>query len=94
MNKDNKNTEVNNTDKKLHISDVSDSCLSRFKLGIKKYGFEHTIDSDVPKEYVRIYDENSKKFFNEMPFDVFIVKLDRSLLSLSEDKFAIKEFWL
>jgi hypothetical protein len=27
MNKDNMNTEVNNTDKKLHISDVSDSDL-------------------------------------------------------------------
>lgn len=50
MNKDNKNTEFDNTDKKLHISDVSDSCLSRhdrLKLGIKKYGF----NSDFMRAY-------------------------------------------
>lgn len=66
MNKDNKNTEVKNTDKKLHISDVSDSCLSRedrFKLGIKKYGF----DSDFMREYNSLrmqirYDEDDEFF--------------------------------
>ena len=31
MNKDNKNTELDNTDKKLHISDVSDSTKSQYK---------------------------------------------------------------
>ena len=31
MGKDNKNTEVDNTDKKLHISDVSDSIQERIK---------------------------------------------------------------
>lgn len=31
MNKDNKNTEVNNTDKKLHISDVSSSASNGFR---------------------------------------------------------------
>ena len=31
MDKDNKNTEVNNTDKKLHISDVRNSIQERIK---------------------------------------------------------------
>jgi hypothetical protein len=31
MNKDNKNIELNNTDKKLHISDVSDSLFDKLK---------------------------------------------------------------
>ena len=31
MNKDNKNTEVDNTDKKLHISDVSDDFVNWFE---------------------------------------------------------------
>ena len=31
MNKDNKNTELENTDKKLHISDVSDSSLIKYR---------------------------------------------------------------
>jgi hypothetical protein len=31
MNKDNKNTEVDNTDKKLHISDVRNSIQERIK---------------------------------------------------------------
>ena len=51
---------------KLHISDVSDSCLSRedrFKLGIKKYGF----DSDFMREYNSLrmqirYDEDDEFF--------------------------------
>jgi hypothetical protein len=37
MNKDNKNTEVDNTDKKLHISDVSDSLFDRLKEVIIEY---------------------------------------------------------
>ena len=31
MNKDNKRTEIDNTDKKLHISDVSSSVYNRFR---------------------------------------------------------------
>ena len=66
MNKDNNNTELDNMNKKLHISDVSDSCLSRedrFKLGIKKYGF----DSDFMREYNSLrmqirYDEDDEFF--------------------------------
>ena len=37
MNKDNKNTELKNTDKKLHISDVSDSLFNRLKELIVEY---------------------------------------------------------
>jgi hypothetical protein len=66
MGKDNKNTEVDNTDKKLHISDVSDSCLpkiDRLKLGIKKYG----INSDFMRSYHAmraciIYDKDDEFF--------------------------------
>jgi hypothetical protein len=42
----NKNTELNNTDKKLHISDVMVSSFDRFGAGIKKYGY----DSEFRKE--------------------------------------------
>jgi mRNA-degrading endonuclease YafQ of YafQ-DinJ toxin-antitoxin module len=35
MNKDNKNTEVNDTDKKLHISDVSKRYSKDFKFTLK-----------------------------------------------------------
>jgi cell division protein FtsB len=41
MDKDNKNLELDNTDKKLHISDVSDSDLIN---QIKKYKNELLID--------------------------------------------------
>jgi hypothetical protein len=66
MNKDNKNVNVDNTDKKLHISDVSDSCLpkiDRLKLGIKKYG----INSDFMRAYHAmraciIYDKDDEFF--------------------------------
>lgn len=37
MNKDNKNTEVENTDKKLHISDVSGSSSTQMWKDIKKW---------------------------------------------------------
>jgi hypothetical protein len=41
MNKDNKNTELDNTDKKLHISDVITSCLrQRTKIFCVKCGDE------------------------------------------------------
>ena len=46
MNKDNKNTELNDTDKKLHISGVMVSSFDRFGAGIKKYGY----DSEFRKE--------------------------------------------
>jgi hypothetical protein len=49
MNKDNKNTKVNNTDKKLHISDVSGSALDdnilKVLLGYNDYLFTF-IDRD------------------------------------------------
>ena len=35
MNKDNKNTELDNTDKKLHISDVSNSKLQKLEEFLK-----------------------------------------------------------
>ena len=37
MNKDNKNRELDNTDKKLHISDVSDSSCTQMWKDIKKW---------------------------------------------------------
>jgi hypothetical protein len=37
MNTDNKNEELDNTDKKLHISDVSDSLFDRLKEVIIEY---------------------------------------------------------
>jgi hypothetical protein len=47
MNKDNKNTELNDTDKKLHISDVSDSkkfskedIINNFRTFINTKGFD------------------------------------------------------
>jgi hypothetical protein len=49
MNKDNKNTEVDNTDKKLHISDVSDSLFDRLKEVIIEY-CSLTDDSSIDTE--------------------------------------------
>jgi hypothetical protein len=40
MNKDNKNTEVNDTDKKLHISDVMVSLIGR---KVKYNGIKYTV---------------------------------------------------
>jgi hypothetical protein len=40
MNKDNKNTEPNDTDKKLHISDVMNSTLTEICLDIFEAGIE------------------------------------------------------
>jgi hypothetical protein len=57
MNKDNKSTEVDNTDKKLHISDVSDSLIGK-KLIYK--GNEYTIiDKHNTSDFVIIDDENN-----------------------------------
>ena len=64
----NNEDEIDNVEKELRISGVSDSCLSRedrFKLGIKKYGF----DSDFMREYNSLrmqirYDEDDE-FFNK-----------------------------
>ena len=38
MNTENKSTELNDTDKKLHISDISDSVIKKF-LSTKKYKY-------------------------------------------------------
>ena len=43
MDKDNNNTKVDNTDKKLHISDVMNSFLEDFVIGAKKQ--KHTINT-------------------------------------------------
>ena len=37
MDKDNRNTELDNTDKKLHISDVSDSLFKKLKSEMIEY---------------------------------------------------------
>ena len=50
MNIDNKNTEVDNTDKKLHISDVMDSEL--FELSFENYtDVAPLIEDDIISEY-------------------------------------------
>jgi hypothetical protein len=57
MNSENKSTELNNTDKKLHISDVSDSLIG--KKVIWK-GKEYTIvDKHNDSDFVMIDDENN-----------------------------------
>ena len=62
MDKDNKNTEVNKTDKKLHISDVSDSSKNQIVLrnGVGEVVFDYCklIDSDdleKAKEYLKVW---------------------------------------
>jgi hypothetical protein len=50
MEKDNKNIELDNTDKKLHISDVIDSEL--FKLSFENYiGVAPLIEDDIISDY-------------------------------------------
>jgi hypothetical protein len=49
MNKDNKNIELNNTDKKLHISDVSDSLFDKLKEVMIEY-CSLTDDSSINDE--------------------------------------------
>lgn len=55
MDKDNKNTELNDTDKKLHISDVSiqycDACEQKRKHTKKKYGLECNICGWLKEQY-------------------------------------------
>ena len=62
MDKDNKNTEVNNTDKKLHISDVSDSSKNQIVLrnGVGEVVLDYCklIDSgdlEKAKEYLKVW---------------------------------------
>jgi hypothetical protein len=71
MNKDNKNTEVNNTDKKLHISDVIHSISPQILKELYQMGFddgwnemsntEYSHDSEV-KGFDKVIEELYKKY--------------------------------
>lgn len=78
MNKDNKNTEVNNTDKKLHISDVSFSDLKKYTDYLieqyKKINNTHYEDS-------RIY-WDLKQFSNDGRIKDLIEKTDDTNLKI------------
>jgi hypothetical protein len=77
MDKDNKNTELNNTDKKLHISDVmvSSDCKCknctgqieyyRFRLGIKKYGYESEFRKVYQSMTAQLRHDELNEFFDE-----------------------------
>jgi hypothetical protein len=71
MNKDNKNTEVDNTDKKLHISDVIHSISPQILKELYQMGFddgwnemsntEYSHDSEV-KGFDKVIEELYKKY--------------------------------
>ena len=71
MNKDNKNTEVNDTDKKLHISDVRQRLINHIETRINYFSGgeemkslgEISTDRDIVKEL-----ESWKKIINDDNF--------------------------
>jgi ABC-type uncharacterized transport system ATPase component len=71
MNKDNKNTEVNDTDKKLHISDVRQRLINHIETRINYFSGgeemkslgEISTDRDIVKEL-----ESLKKIINDDNF--------------------------
>ncbi len=62
MNKDNKNTELNDTDKKLHISDVSCSSISREDINKQAYLVMSNINAT--KIMTNISDSNHETLMN------------------------------
>jgi hypothetical protein len=62
MNKDNKNTKVDNTDKKLHISDVSCSSISRDDINKQAYLVMSNINAN--KIMTNISDSNHETLMN------------------------------
>jgi hypothetical protein len=65
MNKDNKNTELNDTDKKLHISDVSCSYISREDINKQAYLVMSNINGIKVRTNIeeQQYDVMMKSFF-------------------------------
>jgi len=64
MNKDNKNTEVDNTDKKLHISDVMNSTFTEFRNNVfcRRDSNQHKAKK-LWKEISSIMDNSDKTLF-------------------------------
>ncbi len=62
MDKDNKNTELDNTDKKLHISDVSCSSISREDINKQAYLVMSNINAT--KSMTNISDKNHETLLN------------------------------
>jgi len=62
MNKDNKDTELNDTDKKLHISDVSCSSISRDDINKQAYLVMSNINAT--KIMTNISDKNHETLMN------------------------------
>jgi hypothetical protein len=62
MNKDNKNTELNDTDKKLHISDVS--CSSICREDINKQAYLVMSNINATKIMTNISDSNHETLMN------------------------------
>jgi len=67
MNNDNKRDEVNNTDKKLHISDVMDS----------NYGFDYGLDAE---EHLRRYLQEQMEKSLGKPLGVDVIEEMRKRL--------------
>ena len=77
MNKDNKSTEVDNTDKKLHISDVmvSSDCQCknctgqieyyRFGLGLKKFGYNSEFRKSYESMTAQLRHDELNEFFDD-----------------------------
>jgi hypothetical protein len=72
MDKDNKNTEVNDTDKKLHISDVSDSKLNNQEIMIKRLrkGSKFNYIDSVERKITKVTGgDGYREFFVDIPFE-------------------------
>jgi len=85
MYKDNKNTELENTDKKLHISDVMFQFLSKIEdkdrlknILIEKNWFMGSLDDDINKQ-CQCYKKDGKIFFKN--YDGNVYELDLTIFS-------------
>jgi hypothetical protein len=94
MDKDNKSTELNGTDKKLYISDVSDSFIDSVKKEMLEwYGF------DLTHEQVKDYLESNKlDFFDTVEREDYLNFLGKNITGMyypyngSSDEY-VKEFF-
>jgi len=85
MNNDNKNTGVNDTDKKLHISDVMFQFLTKIEnedrlknILIEKNWFMCSLDDDINKQ-CQCYKKDGKIFFKN--YDGNVYELDLTIFS-------------
>jgi len=73
----NKNTELDNTDKKLHISDVSDSKLSKDECVIVLYDDgEEYFSVDVDKDYGEYIGKFDGEFSFQKELDILNIKFE------------------